>query len=201
MKKIMLVLVFLGFAMSLSAKTNYINLAYTVNTAFLGKTGSAQSMALSFTALHEDGRGFYTQINPYYGLAVVVNNKGNASFFDSNEFLLGTNTILGYGFDLNNGTIGIILGFGGYLDFWALYYDGQDGTIKPVLEIDNSVLHLAMGLGVAANGYLHPGDGNFTINFGLKLGWAPLYLFEDSLINARLAQSSIHAGFGVGWNY
>ena len=198
MKKTLLMSALFGITVSLSANSTHMNLAYTVKTALLG-TGTTGSLALSFTNLYATGRGFYTQLNPYYGLTVSADETAN--FNDSGEFLLGANTIIGYGFDINSGNFGILLGIGAFLDSFILYHKGQEGTIEPVLDIDKSVFNLSVGAGFAANVYLRPGDGNFYTNFGFRLAWAPIYLFEDSLMNVRLEQASMHAGFGLGWIY
>ncbi len=192
MKKVLvLVLVLTALVFPVAAKTNLINFGYNIHGKFLeSEELRARSIGVDFIGLKGDTSGFYSQINPYYGMS-LKGTGGVAKFSDyEGSNLFGMNMILGYGGDLNFGNMGLILGGGLYLDGYYFTDAGFDA------------IGLSAGLGAGANFYFQPGAGNFVINAGLTFAWRPYtYYISDGYEEGSFDGGKTNTNFniGVGW--
>ncbi|RKX97592.1 MAG: hypothetical protein DRZ90_05745 [Spirochaetes bacterium] len=193
MKKLLIfVLVLVAVVFPAAAKTNLINLGYNIH----GKIDEIEevnlrSIGVDFIFLSGDSAGFYSQINPYFGMS-VKGPGGINKLSDFDETLFGSNFILGYGGDINFGNMGLILGGGLFLDANYWWYANWD-TFQ---------ISLSAGLGIGANFYFQPGEGNLVINAGLSLAWRPYtYYIWESSEEAYFDSGKTNANFniGVGW--
>lgn len=193
MKRLLiLVLVLAAVVFPAAAKTNLINFGYNIHGKIDEYEGvSLRSIGVDFISLKGDSSGFYSQINPYFGMS-VKGSGGINKLSDFDETLVGSNFILGYGGDINFGNMGLILGGGLFLDANYWWY----------ATFDTYQISLSAGLGVGANFYFQPGEGNLVVNAGLTLAWRPYtyYLWESSE-DAIFDGGKTNANFniGVGW--
>ncbi len=191
MKKVLFILLLaVLLIVPVSAKTNLLNLGYNIHGKYFEWEGlKLRSIGLSYTHLGGDTTGFYAQINPYFGLSERYEGVTN-KLSDYGITVIGSNFILGYGGDINFGSMGLILGGGLFLD--ALYDDYSGGY----------VMIFSTGLGVGANFYFQPGAGNFVVNAGLSLAWRPfsVYVYEfDSFEEFDAGKTNVNFNIGVGW--
>lgn len=189
-KVVILVLVLMALVFPLAAKTNLINFGYNVTGRFFGYEDRAlRSVGVDFINLKGDSVGLYTQFNPYYALSQKINGVVyKHSDYDITS--AGLNLILGYGGDLNFGSMGLIIGGGAYGDF-NFFTDSVVDTFT-----------LTGGLGLGANFYYQPGDGTFVINAGLTFSWTPWsYQTNEyaSVTYTDYKMTNTNFNIGIGW--
>ncbi len=189
-KMLVLVLVLSAFVFPLTAKTNLINFGYNIHGKYYGVEDlKLRSIGVDFIHLGGETSGFYSQVNPYFGMS-FKGSGGTAKLSDYGESLFGSNFILGYGGDLNFGSMGLILGGGLFLD-GNYYTDSID-----------YILALSTGLGFGANFYFQPGSGTFILNAGLSLAWRPYTYFITEYNSEGLfdgGKTNTNFNIGIGW--
>ncbi len=189
MKKVLVfITVLVIMAMPLAAKTTLLNLGYNIHNDFWGIDDlHLRSIGLSVSTLKNDDAGLYAQVNPYYGLS--FKNISVAKLSDYDETLIGSNFIVGYGGDLNFGSMGLLLGGGLFSDLF--YYD-----------YGYSSFTVSAGFGFAANLYFQPGSGNIVINAGIMAAISPwtFYIIDSNSDNyTNWGQSTVNLNIGIGW--
>ncbi len=194
MKRLMiLVLILAAVVFPVAAKTTLINLGYNIHGKIDESEGvKLRSIGVDFIFLKGDSTGFYSQINPYYGTSVKGSSGWINKLSDFDETLIGSNFILGYGGDINFGNMGLILGGGLFLDANYWWYANWD-TFQ---------ISLSAGLGIGANFYFQPGEGNLVINAGLSLAWRPytyyIWEFSDEAYFDG-GKTNANLNIGIGW--
>jgi len=191
MKKILiLVLVMTALVFPLAAKTNLINFGYTVQGKYLDIDDfSSRSLGVDFIGLKGDTVGFYYQMNPYFTTS-FKSGDDVIKASDIDAFVFGSGFLFGFGGDLNFGKMGLILGGGlfanlDYLDLIGSY---------------QFTVNLGMGLG--ANFYFQPGEGNFVINAGISFAltpWAFAFDDTDSYDYTDWGMTNTNFNIGIGW--
>jgi len=182
-----LVLVFATVVFPLAAKTNLINFGYNIHGKYNEWDGlKMRSMGVDFIHVGGDRSGFYSQINPYYGMSLKDSDGYVVELSDIGTTLIGLNSILGYGGDLNFGSMGLIIGGGIYLDVYAV----------------DTLLAFSSGLGLGANFYFQPGAGNFVINAGLSFAWRPYTYYLSDISSEEIfdgGKTNTNFNIGLGW--
>ena len=189
-KSLILVLVLVAIVFPVAAKTNLLNLGYNVHGEYLGYEGwKLRSVSLNYTHLKADKSGFYSQINPYYGLSFKNPFSDVIKLSDVDEMVVGANFLLGYGGDLNFGPMGLLLGGGIFIDMQYYEYGSYTFTVLS-------------GFGLGANFYFQPGSGTFVINAGLNLAWNP-WAYEvyetGSGSYTNYGMTTTNFNIGIGW--
>ena len=190
MKKGLAFLVALAIvAMPMAAKTILVNAAYNVHNDYSGIDDlHVRSIGMSLSFMKGEDSGIYAQVNPYFGLSM----KGTSvvKFSDVDQTLLGANFLIGYGGDLNFGTMGILLGGGLFADLNSYQYAA------------GSTFLFSTGLGLGANFYFQPGEGNLVLNAGLMAAVSPWTFWSNDYVSDNYTdwgQSTINVNVGVGW--
>ncbi len=164
MKKLVTIL-FLVFILtaSLSAATNMFNIGYSVGP--YGFVDNRVNRDLSMSWIRKGGNfvGLYSRLTPYYSISYNNQENGNvAIYFNLREVSIGTEGLLGVGWDLNVGRVGLLVGCGGYADY-NFYSDLLGGPVSL----------LSLGAGAGTHVYYQPEGGTFLVNIGFSFAWKP----------------------------
>jgi len=184
------ILILSALVYPLAAKSNLINFGYTVQGKYLDNDDfSSRSLGVDFIGMKGDTAGFYYQVNPYYTTSLKFGDVVTKTS-DIDVFIVGSGFLFGFGGDLNFGKMGLLLGGGLFLN---LDYIDDSGDYRFTINT---------GMGLGANVYFQPGDGNLVINAGVSFAltpWAFAFDSTDSIDYTDWGMTNTNFNVGIGW--